>query len=388
MLASALVSLRIWVVSILALMVTTGGLSAQEFETKVPFALLVDYGSGTVLFQKDADAPMPPASLAKLMTMAVVFDALRDGKLQLTDEFVVSENAWRTGGANSGGSTMFAELGSSIALSDLMRGAMVQSGNDACITIAEGMAGTEEAFARRMNEEAAKIGLTHSTFRNSTGLPDPQQMVTARDLAKLASYVIREFPQYYAIYSMPEFTWNGITQPNRNPLLAMNIGADGMKTGYTEASGYGLVGSAVRDGRRLIVVINGAKSEKERADEARKLLDWGFKAFRSVPLFAEGDIVAEANVYGGTSSTVGLKARAPVEVLLPQSSEDKVRASVLYTGPVPAPIREGQEIGALSVRVGDETVMQTPLYAERAVERGSIPRRAQDALVNLLFGWM
>jgi D-alanyl-D-alanine carboxypeptidase (penicillin-binding protein 5/6) len=361
---------------------------AQLFETKAAHAILIDYESGTVLFQRDADSPMPPASLAKLMTMAVVFNAIREGRLKLTDEFVVSENAWRKGGANSGGSTMFAKVGSSIALSDLMHGVIVQSGNDASIAIAEGMSGTEEAFARRMNLEATRIGLKNSTFRNATGLPDPEQLVTARDLATLAAYIIRQYPEFYAIYSEPEFTWGGITQKNRNPLLAMNIGADGMKTGFTEASGYGLVGSAVRDGRRMIVVVNGTRSEKERGEEARKLLEWGFRSFRKVPLFGPEDIIAEADVFGGVSATVGLRSRGPIEVLLPEAAPEEVSAKVVYKGPVAAPVTAGQEIGALTIAVAGEVVMSAPLYADRDVPAGSIPQRARDALVDLLFGWL
>lgn len=361
--------------------------TAQLFETRAEHAILVDYESGTVLFQKEADTPMAPASMAKLMTMAVVFNAIRAGQLKLDDEFVVGENAWRRGGANSGGSTMFAKLGSSVAVADLMRGVIVQSGNDACITIAEGMSGTEEAFARRMNAEAAKIGLTSSTFRNATGLPDPEQRVTARDLMTLASYIIREFPEFYPIYGLPEFTWNGITQKNRNPLLAMNIGADGMKTGFIEESGYGMVGSAVRDGRRLIVVINGTKSEKERAEEARKLLEWGFRAFRKVPLFGPDEIIAEADVFGGAAATVGLRSGGPVEVLLPDAS-DQVKASVVYSGPVPAPVTAGQAIGVLAISIDGTIVMRAPLIAAADVPVGSLPQRAQDALFSLLFGWL
>ena len=256
--------------------------AAQGFETRAAHAILVDAETDTVLLQHEADARMPPASMAKLMTMAVVFDALETGRLRLDDEFVVSENAWRNGGAKSGGSTMFAELGSTIRVEDLIHGVIVQSANDGCIIIAEGMAGTEASFAAMMNAEARKLGLTDSHFTNSTGLPDPEQYVTARDLATLAKHLIYDFPEYYAIYQQTEFTWNKIRQRNRNPLLEMGIGADGLKTGYTEESGYGLVGSASRDGQRLIMVINGTKSDKERAEEARKLMDWGFRAFERV----------------------------------------------------------------------------------------------------------
>jgi len=369
------------------LVVAAGTASAQIFETRAPSAILVDMETDTVLFQKDADRPVPPASLAKLMTMAILFEALKVGRLKPDTEFEVSENAWRRGGAVSGGSTMFAKVHSSIAVSDLMRGVIVHSGNDAAIAIAEGMAGTEEAFAERMNEQARKIGLTHSVFRNSTGLPDPAQKVTARDLAKLAAYIIRNFPEYYVIYSEPDFLWNKIRQRNRNPLLSMNIGADGMKTGYLEESGYGLVGSAIRDGQRLIVVVLGAKSERERSEEARKLLEWGFRAFHKVTVFEASDVVAEARVYGGEKETVPLKSKSPIEVMLPTDSLAKVVAKVAYAGPLPAPVRAGQPVGSLKIWIGDDLTSETPLYTAADVGKGSMRGRAGDAIKELLLGW-
>jgi D-alanyl-D-alanine carboxypeptidase (penicillin-binding protein 5/6) len=268
-----------------------------------------------------------------------------------------------------------------------MRGIIVQSGNDACIIVAEGMAGTEATFADMMNAEAKKIGLTGSHFRNSTGLPDPDQYVTARDLAKLAHYIIREFPGFYEIYGEPEFTWNKIKQRNRNPLLDMNIGADGLKTGFTEESGYGIVGSAVREGQRLIVVVGGTKSDKERAEEARKLLDWGFRAFEKVQLFAKGEVVASAKVFGGAESSIGLVSRDPLDLLLPRGSREAVKARVVYTGPVEAPIEAGQEIGVFRVTAGDDLIMEERLYAEKAVDVGTMRQRAFDGLQELLLGW-
>jgi D-alanyl-D-alanine carboxypeptidase (penicillin-binding protein 5/6) len=370
-----------------AALVVAGPSAAQLFETKARHAILLDAETGTVLFQKDADTRMPPASLAKLMTAAVVFDAIKSGKLSLDDEFVVSENAWRTGGANSGGSTMFAKLNSSIRIEDLIRGMIIQSGNDACIVIAEGMAGTETTFADVMNAEARKIGLTNSHFRNSTGLPDPDQYVTARDLSKLALYIIEQFPDRYRIYSEPDFTWNKIKQRNRNPLLEMNIGADGLKTGFTEESGYGLVGSALREGQRLIVVVGGTKSDKERAEEARKLLEWGFRAFEKVTLYGKGEVVASARVFGGNESTVGLVSRDPVNLLLPRGSRDTVRARVVYTGPVEAPVEAGQEIGVFRVTSGDNLILEERLFAEKAIDVGTMRQRAFDGLQELLLGW-
>lgn len=360
---------------------------AQLFETKARHAILIDFETGTVLFQHEADARMPPASLAKLMTTAVIFDNVKSGKLSLNDEFSVSEHAWRTGGANSGGSTMFAVLNSSIRLEDLMRGIIVQSGNDACIVVAEGMAGTEPTFAEMMNAEAKRIGLADSHFKNSTGLPDPDQYVTARDLAKLAAYIIREFPQFYEIYSEPDFTWNKIKQRNRNPLLEMNIGADGMKTGFTEESGYNLVGSAVRDGQRLIVVIGGTGSDKERAEEARKLLEWGFRAFEKVTLFQKGEVVADARVFGGAEGSVGLVSNGPLELLLPRGNREAIKARVVYTGPVEAPVEAGQQIGTFRVMTGDNLIMEEQLFAEKAIDVGTIRQRAMDGLQELILGW-
>ena len=360
---------------------------AQVFETRARHAILVDAETDTVLFQRDADTAMPPASMAKLMTMAVVFDGLRTGQLSLDDEFLVSENAWRTGGAGSGGSTMFAELGSSIRLEDLMHAIIVQSANDGCIIVAEGIAGTEATFASMMNEQARKIGLTGSHFTNSTGLPDPDQHVTARDLATLADYIIETYPEYYRIYSEPEFTWNKIRQTNRNPLLGMNIGADGMKTGFTEESGYGLVGSALRDGQRLILVINGTDSEKARAEEARKLMDWGFRAFQRVNLFGNGEVIAEARVFHGEQSDVGVVSDGAVDVLLPRGFSDQIRGRIVYQGPVAAPVEEGQEIGTRRITGNDELLREAKVYAVTDVPVGGIRQRATDGLRELLLGW-
>ena len=370
-----------------AVLLTLVPAAAQEFATRAPHAILFDAETDTVLFQHDADARMPPASMAKLMTMAVVFDGLKTGRLSFDDEFLVSENAWRTGGASSGGSTMFAALGSSIRLEDLMRGIIIQSGNDACIIVAEGIAGTEPTFANMMNEQARKLGLTGSHFTNSTGLPDPDQYVTARDLVKLANHIIETYPEYYAIYSEPEFTWNKIRQRNRNPLLDMNIGADGMKTGYTDESGYGLVGSALRDGQRLILVINGTKSEKERAEEARKIIDWGFRAFERVNLFANGEVIADARVFHGETSGVGVVSKGPVDILLPRGFGDQIRGRIVYQGPIEAPIDEGQEIGTLEITVNNQLLRETKVYAATDVAVGGMQQRALDGLQELLLGW-
>ena len=369
-----------------ALILMSSVASAQDFETSVPYAFLIDANSDTILFNKEADTLMPPASMAKLMTMAVVFHELKEGRLSLDDEFTISENAWRSGGANSGGSTMFAKLNSQVRLEDLIRGVIIQSGNDASIAIAEGVAGSEDAFARMMNTRAEEIGMSNSTFRNATGLPHPEQRVTARDLATLAEHIITEFPEFYGIYSETSFEWNGIRQNNRNPLLSLGINADGLKTGYTEESGYGLVGSAVEDGQRLILVINGGDSAGERAAEARKILNWGFRAFEDHTLIGANETIANARVYGGNVFSVPLVATRDVAVLLPRGVEPDVSADVVYEGPIEAPVEAGRRIGTLRVSQGDAVTLLVPLVAGADVPAGPIWRRAGDAAWELARG--
>lgn len=361
---------------------------AQTFDTKAPYALLMDYESGTVLFEKAADEQVAPASMAKLMTIEYTFHELKEGRLSLNDQFTISEHAWRTGGAPAGGSAMYAELNSSVPLRFLLRGLIVQSGNDAAIAIAEGVAGSEPAFADRLNRRAAEIGLTNSRFQNASGLHDPDQLVTARDLAILARQIIREYPDYYPIFAEPEFTWNEIAQRNRNPLLTEGIGADGLKTGFIKESGYGIVASASRNTQRLILVVTGLESEADRVSEAKKLLDWGFRSFQQVTAFEEDEIVAEISVYGGETGHVPLKAAGPIRILISRDAGEELRARVIYQGPVMAPIEQGAQIGAFKVWDGDRLIQETPLYAARAVPQGPLHARALDALGELLFGWL
>ncbi|NJL08990.1 MAG: D-alanyl-D-alanine carboxypeptidase [Methylacidiphilales bacterium] len=358
--------------------------ASDVYQTSVPYAILVDYDSGSVLFEKAADVPVPPASLTKMMTMAVVFQAIQDGKISVEDEFVISEHAWRHGGAPSGGSAMFAELNSRVKLSDLMRGAIVQSGNDAAIAIAEGLMGNEPSFAQLMTQRAKEIGLTSATFRNPTGYHNPDQKISARDVAKLATYIIRNFPEYYPIYGEPDFKWNNIYQRNRNPLLTMGIGADGLKTGYVKEGGYNLAGSAVQSGQRLIVVVMGARSEKERGDEARKLLDWGFRNFESRLLFDKGAAIAEARVFGGAQSRVKLAADGPVRILVPRGSTEKITARVVYQGPVRAPVEVGTPIGRLRVMRGEILALEMRVHANETVEQGDLMQRALDGAQELV----
>lgn len=373
---------------VFTLFAMTCAAQAQLFETRAKQAMLVDVGTGSILFSKQESEQIPPASLAKLMTMEVVFNALKTGRLTLTDEFYVSENAWRTGGAPSGTSTMFAELKSSIPLEDLIRGVIVQSANDGCIIIAEGMAGSEATFAGLMNDRARQIGLQDSIFYNSTGLPHPEQKVSIRDLVTLTLHLQREYPDYYKYYSETEFTWNKIRQRNRNPLIGMDIGADGLKTGYTEASGYAIVGSIKQDGRRLVVAMSGLESERERAEESRRMLQWGLRAFEPFTLFDKDEVVGQARLYGGAYLHVPLKTKDRVTILVPLTNRDKLKARITYEGPIASPVKEGQEIATLNVYIGDQLAQQAPLLTAASIAKGPIHRQALDAITELAIGWI
>ncbi len=381
--------LRLALIAIVAALATLATATlAQDFDTKAKFAVLMDYESGTLLFHKAADEPLEPASMAKLMTVAVVFDELQRKRLTMDDEFFISEHAWRDGGASSGGSTMFAELNSKVKVGDLLRSVIIQSGNDAAIALAEGVGGTEQQFASMMNQLGREIGLTGSNFTNATGLPDPNQYSTARDLAILARFIIAQFPEYYPIFSEPEFTWNKIRQENRNSLVEMGIGVDGLKTGHTEAAGYGTVVSTAAAGRRLIAVLHGLQSMSERAEEARKLVTWGTRGFEQIPVFAEGQIVAYANVYGGKEPQVGLVGKGNIDLFIPKGANNCPTATVTYRAPLIPPVAAGTEIGKLNVMCNDVVVQVTPLYAASDVEEGDIVRKAMDALKELALGWL
>jgi serine-type D-Ala-D-Ala carboxypeptidase (penicillin-binding protein 5/6) len=362
--------------------------SQAEFSTAARFAVLMDYESGTVIFQKDADSRLEPASMTKLMTLAVVFNELRSSRISLDDQFFVSENAWRTGGASSGGSTMFAELNSQIRVEDLIRSVIIQSGNDAAIVLAEGIAGTEATFAVMMNELAGTLGLDGSNFTNSTGLPDPNEFSTARDLAEIARYLISEFPEFYHYFSEPEMEWNGINQANRNALVEMGIGVDGLKTGHTEAAGYGSVTSTAQGDRRLIAVVHGLQSMRERTEEARKLLTWGARAFERFTPYAEGAVVTEVDVYGGETAKVGLVGDGEIALYLPRGSRQCLSATVSYQGPLMPPVAQGDQVAELRVFCNEQLVQTAPLYAANDVPQGDIVRRATDALKQLALGWL
>ena len=362
------------------------GKKDDTFQTGIPNAILIEPKTDSILFEKNADQPVEPASLAKLMTLEYVFNEIVHGRLKLTDEITISENAWRKGGAPSHGSTMFAAIHSKVDLEDLIRGIIVDSANDACIAIAEALAGNEAAFGQMLTKRAREIGLQHSTFTNSTGYSDPGLRVTVRDLAELARFIIKTYPQFYPYFAQHDFTWNKIHQLNRNPLFGMGLDADGLKTGETKEAGFGLVGSAVQDDRRLIIVLAGAKSDKERADEARKILDWGFHDFQTRILFAEGQNIGSAKVFGGTAGYVPLAAPSVISLLVPRNSEQQLTARIDYTGPVAAPISKGQPIGTLKVWRGDNLALEVPLQAAEDVGRGSMSRRAMDGAAELVIG--
>ncbi|KQK31749.1 D-alanyl-D-alanine carboxypeptidase [Bosea thiooxidans] len=361
---------------------------AQSFQSPAPFAILLDSESGAVLYEKAADELMVPASMAKLATVLVAFQDMAAGRLTPDSEIGISENAWRKGGAPSGGSTMFAIVNSRLKLSDILQGIIVQSGNDASIALAEAIAGDEATFGRVMTERVRALGLTKSVFRNATGMPDPQQRVTARELALLADHIIKTYPELYKIFGQRDFTWNKIRQQNRNPLLTMDIGADGLKTGNIDESGYGLVGSAVQNGQRLIVVVNGLKTARDRASEARKLLEWGFRAFERRQLFAAGENVGEASVYGGEKGRVALRSKGAISLLMPRGSSERLTARIVYRGPLLVPVEEGAQVARLVVTRGDIKTLDVPLYAAEAVRTGSLQSRALDALLEAATGWV
>ena len=359
----------------------------NAFDGDAPTAILMEATSGSILFEKNADELRAPSSMMKLMTVEVIFNAIKEGKINLTDEFRISENAWRRGGAPSGGSTMFAAINSKVPVDDLLHGAIIQSGNDSCIALAEGMAGSERKFANDfMTKRARELGLTKSTFGNSNGLPDPDNKMTVRELAMLARHIILDYPEFYKLFGEREFTWNKIRQQNRNPLLNSLNGADGLKTGYTKEGGYGLVGSAVQNGLRLIVVINGLDDPDDRAQEAKKMLEWGFRNFEARTLFAENQLVGYARVFGGESRSVKLASPQPIKVMVPKNGNERLIARIVYSGPVRAPIKEGQRVGVVRVWRGTNVAMEAPVYAAEAVGTGSTMRRAIDGASELVIG--
>jgi D-alanyl-D-alanine carboxypeptidase (penicillin-binding protein 5/6) len=338
--------------------------AAPTIETAAKFALLLDFDTGTVLLEKNADDLMAPSSMSKLMTVYMAFDALKAGRVKPDDMLLVSEKAWRMQG-----SKMFVHVGDRVKIEDLLKGIIIQSGNDACIVVAEGLAGSEEAFAEQETKKARELGLTKSTFRNASGWPADGHMMTARDLAVLAKRIIIDFPEYYPIFSIRTFTYNGINQGNRNPLLYKDLGADGLKTGHTEGAGYSLTGSAKRDGRRLILVVNGLTSIKQRGEETERLFDWGFREFSNYLLFDANQHVADAETWLGSSETVPLVAGKRLLATLPRNARDEMVVKVVYNGPIAAPIRKGDPIAKLMIDVPGQPPQELPLLAGADVEK-------------------
>ncbi len=365
-----------------------GSVRAQSIDTPAKFAYLLDLSSDTVLLNKAADISTAPASMSKMMTVLMMLERIKAGTLKLDDTFPVSEKAWR-----KGGSKMFVKLGSRVRVDQLLRGIIVQSGNDACIVVAEGLSGSEAAFAAEMTVRAKELGLEHSNFVNSTGWPDPGHIMSAKDLATLARILIEKYPSFYSMFSEKEYEYNNIKQANRNPLLSDEIGADGLKTGHTEVSGYGLTASAQRDSpklgpRRLILVLNGLETEGQRAREAERLLEWGFRSFESFPLFQGKQIVEHAPVWLGDWESVPLVLGAPLTVTLSHAARKDMKVSIRYDAPVPAPIRKGDRIGVLTVAAPGIEPIERPLIADEAVEAlgpvGRVLGLTQHWLGNIL----
>ncbi|MBK5928515.1 D-alanyl-D-alanine carboxypeptidase family protein [Rhodobaculum claviforme] len=349
--------------------------AAASFETRATSAIVVDFNTGTILLEKDADTPLPPASMSKLMTLNMVFEAIEDGRLSLDTTLPVSTRA-----REMGGSRMFVEERHRPTVEDLIRGIAVLSGNDATVVVAEGLAGTEENFARQMTERARALGMTGTTLMNASGWPHPQHRMSKRDLAILSERLIRDFPQYYPYLSELSFTWNDITQSNRVPLLTAGIGLDGLKTGFTSAAGFSLAGSAEQGGRRVIFVIGGLGSERERAEEAERIINWAFRQFAERRVLAAGARVAEAEVWLGEARQVGLVVPEDLVVLVPAlQATDAVTAEVVYDGPLEAPVRAGQRVGELVVTLPDLAPLRVPLVAESDVGRGNFAVRVQAA---------
>ena len=359
---------------------------AQTMQISAPNAILLDDGTNTVLFEKGADELVPPASTVKILTAEMIFRDLAAGKIKLDDEYVVSEYAWRNGGGPAGGTAMFLPLKSSARVEDLLRGLLVQSGNDAALVLAEGTAGSEETFVLRMNKRASELGLTKSRFSSPWGKFNEEQKVTAREMAKLASHIIAAYPTYYPYFGEKEFTWNKIRQQNRNPLLTMSLGADGLMTGALEKGDFGLVASAVQEGRRLIVAVYGAKTAKERAEDAQKLLQWGFRNFDEKELFKAGEVIVPAQVYGGVKGSVDLASKTDVKALLPHGGTEKLSGKIIYDGPISAPVAAGTSLGRLVIRRGQAVILEQPLETTEAIAQGALWRRTFDAIYESVAG--
>lgn len=365
-------------------------------QIKAPHAIVMDAETGAVLFQQNADQLVPPASMSKLMTLLMLFKALRAGEVKPETEFLMSERAWRTGGAPSQTSAMFVPVGSKAKVEDLVRGIIVQSGNDAAISVAENLAGSEAIFAEKMTAEARRIGLTKSVFRNATGLFNAEHQMTVRELGMLARHIIREYPEFYPLFSQREMNYQEPRAPfkkhrfiNRNPLIFLNVGVDGMKTGHLSQSGYGIVASAKQDPRRIIVVVHGLQTPQDRTDDARKLVEWGFRAFGEFKLFDVGEVVGHARVWGGDRFSVPLEGQGQVSVVLPRfPAEPRLKAEIVYNGPLKAPIRKGDAVAKLRVVSASGATNEVPLFAAEDVAVSGTWRRGFDSLLHMATRWL
>jgi len=378
---SRLIVLTIAAIAMLTLSMESVRAAPPTIETSAKQAILVDFDTAAVLFAKNADDRMPPSSMAKMMTLYILFQRIKEGRVKMDDTLAVSERAWRTGG-----SKMFVQVGSRVRIEDLIQGIAVQSGNDACIVVAEGLAGSEEAFAQEMNKTAKDLGLKNSNFTDSSGLPDPNQYVSARDLALLARRLILDFPEEYHVFSEIDFTYNGIKQGNRNPLLYKKVGVDGLKTGHTDAGGYGLTASAMREGRRLVLVLNGMNSVNERSRESEKLLDWGYREWANYALFKAGDKVDDAQVWLGVQPTVPLVVDQNLVATMPHLDRDKMKVTVSYDAPIPATVVKGTVVGKVTVETPDTPTIELPIKAADSVERLGFFGRIRAAFSQLLWG--
>jgi len=362
---------------------------ADTVSIKAPHAILMDADTGAIIFQRAADDLIYPASMSKLMTLAVAFKAIKAGEIKLEDEFFMSEYAWRKGGAPSGTSAMMVPVGKKAKVEELLKGITVQSGNDAAISIAENMAGNESLFVKRMNEEARQIGLKKSSFTNPTGLHDPGHQMTARELAILARHIIRTYPDLYELFALKEFTYLKHRFVNRNPLLGQVAGLDGLKTGFTKEAGHGIVAAAKQDGRRLIAVIAGDATADERRDDARRLLEWGFRAFAETKLFDAGEIVGHARVWGGQRMYVPLSGKGDINVWLPRNmGNQKLRANIVYQWPLKPPLKKGDQVAVLRVTTSSETMNEVPLFVAEDVEQAGPMRRGFDSILCLATRWL
>ena len=351
------------------------------YDTSAKHAFLIDFDTNQVLFEKNADVLMPPASMSKIMTAYLAFEEIKSGRLKLEDKILISENAWR-----KGGSKMFVKVNDEVAVSDILRGIIVQSGNDAAIALAEHLQGSEAAFADKMTKKARDLGLSKAKFKNATGWPDEEHRITARELGLLAKLTIMNFPDLYPIYAEKSFTFNNIKQGNRNPLLYDGSGSDGLKTGRTRAAGYGLTASVSKAGRRLVMVLNGMNSSRERKREARKLIEWGFREFDNYKIFEKGETVTDIDVWLGKDSRLSAFIKDEIKLTVRRMDSEKIKTTVHYEEPLAAPIKQGQIVGTLKIKVPNQTLREYPLFAKQRIEKLGAWGRMMAALNYLVWG--